>query len=701
MGEVKKTSPAVKSYLEWLSINKIDNLFTEETVALIRSEGKREIHSRTLTKDERIRADRLFAQLPTGIYVSIKEVIDVINTSVKAMLTDSLSYSPMALNFKEFTPCKIMKHFQGNIITGRDQEIETILLTLSKKSKRGSILIGDPGVGKTAIVQAINARLIQRTVPKQLNGCYILNMDIPYILSKHKEDPIGVIIGILERASEYDKAILFIDEVHQLLGHRMNDILKPYLTEKIRFIGSTTINEYHSIITEDTALERRFTIVHVNEPSIEDTTKMVIGTKAIFEEHHKCHIPDEMCKQLVETGSRFLGHRRNPDKSLDMLDIACSIMYESEISDVFKKQAVTGEYLHDLENNVQEINSFKQEAGNRILSTKYINLAISSLTGVSYSEIADSTNYNGVLGALKKEVFGQDEAMDKLANVVNIFKSARYDRERPISVLLMVGPEGCGKKASSKLLAKKLFGSKNYFIDYDMTGFDSSHQISELKGAPPGYVGYGKSGSLIKSIRNNPLSIVYFKGIEKAHETIKQYLVSACRTGKMMDSAEREAKLNNTIIIFSVTLSSDEFKKLVTGNNKTMGFGKTEELEKIPRKALTDIVGKEVMGVCDEILIFDELKSKDLEEIYHSNLDYYLGMYNVDIDREELYKLVMTESKSGHDIISKLSSEIPRLVFRQLSTKEKENAEKVNVPKSSIKNDRSRKKKGLECTANS
>jgi len=704
---MKKISPNVKGFLEYLASEKIEDIFTEEVITLIQTKllKNHEVPlRRKLTELEQKRADQLFAQLPDGIYIHVKEVVDVVLNSIKSINTDSLLYSPMTLTFKEFSSCKTMKYLTGNIITGRDKEIDTILLTLSKKSKRGSILIGDPGVGKTAIVQAISARLIERTVPRQLIGCYILNMDVPYILSKHKEDPIGTIIGILEKASEYDKAILFIDEVHQLLGHRMNDILKPYLTEKIRFIGSTTINEYHAIITEDTALERRFTIVHVDEPNVASTTNMVIGTKSVYEEHHKCSIPNSTCKYLVETGSRFLGHRRNPDKSLDILDIACSIMYEKEIKRVSKLEKPTGKYLNDIDIKRREFASLTEVAGNRILTDKYIDLAISSVTGVSYEEIKDSTNYTGVLTSLKEEIFGQNLALEKLANVVNIFKSVNFDRERPISVLLMIGPPGSGKKSSSCILAKKLFGNKNYFINYDMTGFESSHQISELKGAPPGYVGYGKSGSLIKSIRNNPLSVVYFKGIDKAHETIKQYLISACRSGKMVDSAEREAKLNNTILIFSVTVELEEFNKLISGNGKSMGFKKDVSIiEKSPKEAFTNIVGKDLLDLCDEVLIYNDLKTEDLENIYKYNLNHYLSMYNVEIDLDSVRKYVMTGSKNGHDIISKLSSEIPRQVFHKLSIKEKENVstKKINISKSNIKNDSNRAKKRMELPSNS
>jgi ATP-dependent Clp protease ATP-binding subunit ClpC len=701
MESMKKISQEVKTFLELLAVNKIEDIFTED-VLLVHNRPKKRINS--LTEKDRVRADRLFNQLPDGIYVTVNEVINIITHSIKAIKTDSLLYSPMTLSFKEFAPCKTMTYLQGNIITGRNTEIDNILLTLSKRSKRSTILVGEPGTGKTAIVQAINARLIERTVPRQLIGCYILNMDIPYILSKHKDDPVGVIINILEKASYYDKAILFIDEIHQLLGHRMNDILKPYLTEKIRFIGSTTINEYHTIINEDTALERRFTVIHVKEPNINETINMVKGTKSVFEEHHKCTIPDSVCKYLVETGSRFLGHRRNPDKSLDILDIACSIMYEKEIKSVSSRDIPNGDYISDVDIPRRELASLKQIAGERTLTNKYVNLAISSVTGVSYDEITESTNYQDVLKSIKAEVFGQDEALEKLANVVNIFKCANLDRERPISVLLMVGPPGSGKKSSASLLAKKLFGNKNFFIDYDMSGFKDGFSLTELKGSPPGYVGYAKSGGLVKAVKNNPLSVVYFRGIDHCHETIRQYLVDACRSGKMTDSAEREARLNNTIIIFSVTIALEEYNKLIKENGKTMGFSvaKTSE-EKLPKDTFTNIVGEDIINVCDEVLIYKELNAETLEKIYDSNLESQLNMYNTEIDLSELHTFVMNGSKNGHDIISKLSSEIPRQVFKKLSVKEKINAKvkKVKVPKSNIPNDSQCKEQGLECLGNS
>lgn len=526
----------------------------------------------------------------------------------------------------------------------------------------------------TAIVNAISSKLIERTVPRQLIGCQMFNLDVPYIFTKYKEDPFGTIIKVLERASEYDKSILFIDEVHQLLTQKMNDIMKPYLTEKIRFIGSTTTNEFHSIMSDDSALERRFTIVPVLEPSIEQTVGMVTNTKSIFEEHHKCNIPNEVCRYIVENGSRFRGHRKNPDKSLDLLDIACSIMYEKEIEIKRLGVKTSTEYFENLEENNKDIKSAKVVAKDRTLNEYYVNQAISAITGIPYNEIRNSLEYKEVVKNIRKEVVNQDTAIRKIANVVNIFKSVKCDRVRPVSVLLMVGPAGVGKKTVGKLLAKNLFGKEDSFIDYDMSAFGESFRISELKGSPPGYVGYGKSGGLIKKIRNMPQSVVYFRGINKAHQTIQDYILNACRTGKLVDSAEREASLNNAIIIFSVTLSETELKNLKK-ESSGMGFAKVDK-DKPKNLDVEKLLGPNLANSVDEVIEFNELTNEDLKKIFENNKEEVLSTYKIDIDPKELEEQVLSNSKNGHDVISKLSSEVPKLVFKKLSNEEMENEEK-------------------------
>lgn len=678
----RRISHEIETSLTWLAKAGIDNLFTTQALEELRKNrlkppsriGKTTIQRRKMLEN----------QIPVGIYVKINELIELVDRSVRKNDINSLHFSPLSINFKEFSCCKPMKFNRGNVITGRDREIEDILLTLCKKDKRGVILVGDPGTGKTAIVKAISSRLLERTVPRQLIGCQMFNLDVPYIFSKYKEDPFGTIIKVLERASEYDKSILFIDEVHQLLTQKMNDIMKPYLTEKIRFIGSTTVNEFHSILSDDSALERRFTVVPILEPSIEQTVEMVTNTKGIFEDHHKCNIPKEICRYVVENGSRFRGHRKNPDKSLDLLDIACSIMYEKEIELQREKPTESTDFFDQIEINIRDIKSAKLVAKNRTLSEYYVNQAISAITGIPYNEIKNSLDYKEVVKNIKSVIVNQDEAIRKTANVVNIFKSVGHDRVRPISVLLMIGPAGVGKKTVGKLLAKNLFGKEDCFIDYDMSAFGESFRISELKGSPPGYIGYGKSGGLIKKIRNMPQSVIYFRGINKAHQTIQDYILNSCRNGKLIDSAEREASLNNAIVILSVTLSEQELKN-IKKENSGMGFAKNTK-SKDSTIDVEKLLGPNLANSVDEVIQFNELSDDDLKCIFDNNKEDVLSTYKVNIDPKELEQQVLSNSKNGHDVISRLTSEVPKLVFKKLSNEEMEN-EKKGISKKNRKDD--------------
>lgn len=651
---------------------KTDNIFCQEALNILKASRNAQTPKR-MTSRQKTNMESIRGQLPDGIYTRTRQVVDMVSQALQRTSVDSTMYSPLVFSLKEFNCCKKIKFNQGNIITGRNAEISKILLTLCRSHKRGTILVGEPGVGKTAIVREINNRLIQRTVPNDLKGANVLNMDIPWIFANYKQDPIGTIVGALERASDYDKAILFIDEVHQLIGHHMNNVMKPYLTEKIRFIGSTTIDEYHTIINEDRALERRFTVVYVEEPSVKKTIPMVQGTKSVFEDHHGCSIPDSVCEYAVINGSRFLGQRRNPDKSLDIIDIACSIMGEEERHTVIPEMERTGEVFEDLQTLQSEIKGIHVEPGNRILSNHYVNKAISTVTTIDFDVIKNSLEYEGVCDKMLNNIFGQDDAVKSIANVVNIFKHSSYERVRPVSVLLVVGPTGVGKKESCKLLARYLYGTDQYFIDYEMSGLKEGFRISELKGAPPGYVGYAKSGALIKAIKNRPQSVVYFRGIDKAHDEIQSFIIDACRNGKMVDSAEREAKLNNTIIIYAVTLSDEQYETVNKGSQKTMGFSKAPEVENVEenkKEAIKRIVGEELFNNADEVILYNKLNDDNLKKIYDANVENNIKLFtDVDIDLKELEQKVLSDAKNGHHIMSKLASVTPNLVFRTLKEK--------------------------------
>lgn len=674
MSKLLELSPTVMYTLQGLS-RYTDDLFSDRAEKYLARQTNG-LKKPKMTAAMRERYDRLVDALPDGIYTTVHQVLSLVALTKERNSVNSVCFSPLVLSYPEFKPCKLMKYQKGHIITGRDDEIDQILLTLCKSTKRGVILVGEPGVGKTAIVNAINARLIERTVPRQLIGSNIWNLDLPYVFTKYKDDPIGTVIKVLERASSYDKGILFIDEVHQLLGHKMNDIMKPYLTEQIRFIGSTTINEYHSIITEDVALERRFTVIRVEEPSISKTIGMIQGTKSVLERTHKCTIPDDVCAYTVKNGSRFLGHRRNPDKSLDLLDIACAIMDNEEVKPDMKKYTPMGDFFKDLNGHKKEIMSMDLIPGDRTLSERYVNLAISSVTGIPYDEIQNSLDYKTVLETLKNDVYGQDKAVAELANTVNIFKHTKAERSRPIAVLVLVGPAGTGKRTTAKLLARAIFGSDNRYIEFDMSGMTSEFMITELKGAPPGYVGYGRSGGLIKNIRNNPQSVVFFRGTNSANDTIVQYLIDCSRNGTIKDSAEREASLKNTIILHSITLSDEECKKVFSTNLKsTMGFSsssrKNEEEEKMKEagyseEALKKVIGEDLFRSVDDVIVFNKLDDDVLKKIFEVNLPQYLDMYDVDIDHDAIESAVLTDAKNGRDVISRLASEVPKLVFNKL-----------------------------------
>lgn len=655
---MKKLSAEIQNILYHLKANKVDNLYTIQALNIINN---------TIPNSKKSDISNLIDQIPNGIYNKTNELKQLIENNIKIVSNDSLNFSPISINFKELVPCKEMQYRKGNIITGRDNIIDKCLLTLNRKNKRSIILVGQAGTGKTAIVNAINAKLMERTCPKDLIGCYLLNMDIPYILNKYKEDPIGTIVKILELACDYDKAILFIDEVHQLLTNRMNDLLKPYLTEKLRLIGCTTVDEYHNIITDDPAIERRFTFIHVDEPSLNDTIKMLINTKNVYEQHHKCIITEDICKYIVELGNRFIGNRRNPDKALDILDIACTVLNKNNISETHDKQKTEKSFINNLDNNTKELVSLRKESQNRILNKESVDKTISNLINIDYEKISYSLNSSKIKENFEKIILNQKEAVSKFANIINIFKISSYDRIRPISVQLILGPTGCGKKTLSMSLAETLFGDIKSFINYDMSGMKDSFSLTELKGAPPGYVGYKQSGELIKALRNNPSSLVYFRNIHKAHESIISYIVDMCKSGIIVDTAQRSAKLNNSVIIFSVTLNDSEYNQLVTGANKTMGFSSTKPSDAYSKKYLEELVGNNLVSICDSITIFNKLTKDDLKKIFDKNLNYYLKLYNVDIDIKKLEDSILSTSSTGSDVISKLESEIPRMVFDKLT----------------------------------
>jgi len=651
-------SNSIKNQLKKLA-NKTDDIFSsEENYELLKRKSK------TPKKYNIKNYEKLISQIPDGIYKKTDDLITILKDISKKNTTNIVSFSPITRNYKEFNACKKLSYNSGNIITGRDKEVEQILITLARKNKRGVIIVGEAGTGKTAIVNEINTRLINGTVPFPLKNAKLHHLDIPYLFTHYKEDPISKIVDILEKASEDPKHILFIDEVHQLLNEKFNDILKPYLTGTIRFIGATTVDEYHNIITEDKAIERRFTLVNINEPSIDETIKMVYNTKSVFEDYHNCSINKEICEYLVENGSRFLGHRKNPDKSFDILDKSCSIMNIKDIHDEYDDSS-NKDFLH-IDKDINIIKTTKTVSGKRTLTKRHIDLAISDIGNIDYNYIKNSLNYKAIVDKMNEEIVNQNDPVTELANVSNIMQHINSVRTRPISILLLVGSHGVGKTKSVQLLSESLYGTQDNIIEYDLAQYTQEFQLTELKGAPPGYVGYQKSGKLIKDLRNNPQSILYLRHINKCHQSISEYLLTSIKNGKMIDSAEREVSLNNTIIIFSVSLEENENKAI---NTKAMGFGFGSDSTSTSN--LEQVINKTILNSVDSIIKFNDLSKKDLEEIFNKNIDNVLNVYSdVNIDKKELKSEVLKNSKNGSDVITNLTSIVPKMIFNQTKKEE-------------------------------
>jgi len=641
----------IKNSLKKLS-NKTDDIFSsEDNLKILKTKIQ------TPKKYNEGNYNNLKAQIPDGIYNNVNDLLTVLVNINAKNTSKNITFSPIIRSYKAFEACKKISYNKGNVITGRDKEIEQILMTLSRRNKRGVIIVGEAGTGKTAIVNEINTKLKNGTVPFPLRNCVIHHLDIPWLFTHYKDDPISKIVDILETAAADPKHILFIDEVHQLLNEKFNDILKPYLTGSIRFIGATTIDEYHNIVTEDKAIERRFTLVNVAEPSIDATIDMVANTKKVYEEFHNCSIDADICKYLVENGSRFLGHRKNPDKSFDILDKSCSIMNIKDITEVSKKDS--NEEFRHIDHDINHIKNLTLQSGKRTLLKRHIDLAISDIGNIDYDHIKNSLNYKAIVNTMNDAIVSQEDAVAELANISNIMQHINAVRKRPISIVLLVGGHGVGKSKSVEMLSESLYGSQDNIIEYDLGQYTQEFQLTELKGAPPGYVGYQKSGKLIKDLRNNPQSILYLKHINKCHESISEYLITSIKNGKMIDSAEREVSLNNTIVVFSVSLEEKDTKLIGT---KSMGFAasgdKKDNLEKIVNKTILDAV--------DSTIRYNVLTSDDLIKVYDSNINNVLGMYSeVDIDLIKLKKEVLSDCKNGADVVTRLTSIVPKMIFEE------------------------------------
>ena len=535
------------------------------------------------------------------------------------------------------------KNNELDIVIGRDKEIQRVIQILNRRSKNNPCLIGEPGVGKTAIAQGLAIKIANQNVPAKLlnKEVYLLDMTSIIAGTQFRGQFESRMKGIIDECKEYGNIILVIDEIHNIIGagdgeHSMNaaNILKPALSNgEIQLIGTTTLKEYRKYIEKDSALERRFQQVLVEEPNENDSISILEGIKKYYEEYHKVKISSDVIRQAVIMSEKYIHDRFLPDKAIDILDEACSRinlenkdLYKLEIlkQELAKVQAEKEEVVAadstedyqraaDLKTRecqlIEQIDKLNEKAKPRQLTVQDIANVIESWTKIPVKKIteAETLKLLNLETNLHKRIIGQNEAVNSVARAIRRNRAGLKSTKRPPS-FIFVGPTGVGKTELAKSLAYEMFGSEDSIIRVDMSEYMESHSTAKLIGAPPGYVGYDDAGQLTEKVKRKPYSIILLDEIEKAHPDVFNILLQVLDDGKLTDSQGNTVSFSNTIIIMTSNAGSNT-------NTNSIGFGKqTLDKGKVLDK-LKDVFRPEFLNRVDEIISFDPLTKEQLLQI--------------------------------------------------------------------------------------
>lgn len=538
-------------------------------------------------------------------------------------------------------------------IVGRDSEIERVIQILSRRTKNNPCLIGEPGVGKTAIAEGLALRIAAGNVPQRLKNKEIQLLDLTSLVAgtQFRGQFESRIKGLVSEIKENGNIILFIDEVHSLVGTGDNEgtmnaanILKPALSRgEVQVIGATTFNEYRKYIEKDSALERRFQPVKVGEPTIAQSIDIIAGVKGYYEAHHRVIVDDDIVRKTVVLSERYITDRFLPDKAIDLLDESCacaalrnkSMESHDKLEDerqklLIRKDALTNadevnyEQLAEVNTSLARIDSDLKEIDPETLVSKVTEEDIAKVielwTGIPASRIKENelSKLADLENELKKKIIGQDEAVKALASAIRRSRVQISPRRRPAS-FIFVGPTGVGKTELVKVLSKELFDTPETLIRLDMSEFMEKHSVSKIIGSPPGYVGYDEAGQVTEKVRRRPYSVLLFDEIEKAHPDVLNILLQILDEGRVTDAHGRTVNFENTVIIMTSNAGS-------ASKDSALGFGKTEEdasKEKV-MKALSEFLRPEFIARVDEVIVFNSLKKDDFVKIADLMLSEYV-----------------------------------------------------------------------------
>ena len=548
-------------------------------------------------------------------------------------------------------------------VIGRKNEIQRVIQILSRRTKNNPCLIGEPGVGKTAVVEGLAEKIVAGDVPELLKNKRVVSVDIASMIAgaKYRGDFEERIKKALKEVKKAGDVILFIDEIHTIVGAGSAEgavdaanILKPLLARgEIQLIGATTLKEYRKYIEKDAALERRFSPVTVNEPTEDETVQILYGLRDKYEAHHNVKITNEAINAAVELSSRYINDRYLPDKAIDLIDEAASKVRMSSYTepDSFKDMKDEIEKLDKEKEEAIRVQDFEKAAKIRdkenakkkeledskknwetkkskevpTLKEEDIANVISSWTGIPVTKVSESENekLKNLEENLHKRVIGQDEAVSAVAKAIKRSRMGLKDPNKPIGSFLFLGPTGVGKTELSKALAENLFGSEDALIRIDMSEYMEPHSVAKLIGSPPGYVGYDEAGQLTEKVRRKPYSVILFDEIEKAHPDVMNMLLQVLDDGRLTDSQGRTVNFKNTVII----MTSNVGAKLIT-DKKTLGFTESKsgddkeseekEYKDIKKEVMAELKKEfkpEFLNRIDEIIVFHKLEDSQIRKI--------------------------------------------------------------------------------------
>ncbi len=578
---------------------------------------------------------------------------------------------------------------QGKLdnIVGREREIGRVIQILSRRQKNNPCLIGEPGVGKTAIAEGIAQKIVSGDVPFSLKNKQIWLLDLTALVAgtQFRGQFESRIKGLIEEVKREGNVILFIDEVHTLVGTGDNEgtmnaanILKPSLSRgEVQVIGATTFKEYRKHIEKDSALERRFQPVTVCEPTVEDTVKVLVGIKKYYEEYHHVKISDAALRMCAVLSERYINDRFLPDKAIDLLDESCAlasigspeIAKSQELKTKLENECIELSELEEAENpdyekiaeqkakisqTENEYNKASEEADKVYVTDAELSKVIELWTGIPANKIVESEyeKIRGLHKALSEKIIGQPEAVDLVCAAIKRSRVQLTSRRRPAS-FIFVGPTGVGKTELAKTLAAELFDATEPLVRIDMSEYMEKHSVSRLIGSPPGYIGYDEAGQLTEKVRRKPYSVVLFDEIEKAHPDVMNILLQILDEGKVNDAQGRSVSFENTVIIMTSNAGSTD-KSFGIGFERTQSQISRERAE----KGLREFLRPEFISRVDEIVVFNPLTEENYADIAHLMLTEMIAplsekLIMLEFDRaaeQAIAKIAVSETHGARDI---------------------------------------------------